>query len=72
MSTVEIVLEKVRHLDDAHARQLLAWLEKQEAEPTFRPTPAGARAMLGFARPFRAQPQSTNDWMMELRAGEKD
>lgn len=72
MSTVEIVLEKVRSLDDAHARQLLAWLEAQETTPSALPDPMGARAMLGFARRFHAQPRSTSDWMNELRDGEAD
>ena len=33
--------------------------------------PRGARAMLGFARRFRPQPRTTEDWMSELRAGER-
>jgi hypothetical protein len=72
MSTVDIVVEKVRKLDDAHARQLLAWIEAQEAGTDSRPVPLGAHAMLGFARRFHAQPRCTSDWMAELRAGEAD
>jgi len=30
MSTLEIALEKVKQLDEAHARQLLAWLGSLE------------------------------------------
>lgn len=32
--------------------------------------PAGARAMLGFARRMREVPRRTEDWMRELREGE--
>jgi hypothetical protein len=34
--------------------------------------PAGAMAMLGFARRFRPEPRTTADWMDELRAGERE
>ena len=50
MSAVETAVEKVRHLDEAHARQLLAWLESHAAPQTPPPAPRGAMAMLGFAR----------------------
>jgi len=30
MSAIEMVIEKVKQLDEAHARQLLAWLQRQE------------------------------------------
>lgn len=33
--------------------------------------PRGARAMLGFARRFRATPRRTQDWLRELREGER-
>ncbi|HUF79364.1 MAG TPA: sporulation regulator [Thermoanaerobaculia bacterium] len=33
--------------------------------------PAGARAMLGFARRFRSRPRRTSEWMKELRGGEE-
>jgi hypothetical protein len=71
MSAVEFAVEKVKLLDEARARQLLAWLQAHEPATTAVP-PAGARAMLGFARRFRAQPRTTSDWMTELRAGEHD
>lgn len=32
--------------------------------------PAGARAMLGFARRLHRKPRRTADWMKELREGE--
>lgn len=72
MSTVEMAIEKVRHLDDAHARQLLVWLETQEHTEARQPAPLGAMAMLGFARRFHPQSRTTGDWMVELRAGEHD
>jgi hypothetical protein len=72
MSAVEMAMEKVRHLDDAHARQLLAWLEAQERRDTRQPAPLGAMAMLGFARRFHPQPRTTGEWMAELRVGEHD
>jgi AbrB family looped-hinge helix DNA binding protein len=33
--------------------------------------PAGAMAVLGFARRIRREPRRTRDWMAELRAGER-
>jgi hypothetical protein len=73
MSAVETALEKVRHLDEAHARQLLAWLESQAGTGTpTAATPQGAMSMLGFARRIRPQPRTTDEWMAELRAGERD
>lgn len=67
-----MAIEKVRRLDDAHARRLLAWLDAQERKETRQPAPLGAMAMLGFARRFHAQPRTTDEWMAELRAGEHD
>jgi hypothetical protein len=72
MSTIELAIEKVRRLDDAHARKLLAWMEAQEHTEAHQPAPLGAVAMLGFARRFNPQPRTTDDWMAELRAGEHD
>ena len=72
MSAVETAVEKVRHLDEAHARQLLAWLESHAAPQTPPPAPPGAMAMLGFARRIHPQPRTTDEWMAELRAGEHD
>ena len=67
-----MVLEKVKQLDEAHARQLLTWLQGQEHAATPARQPAGALAMLGFARRFRPESRTTADWMDELRAGERD
>lgn len=72
MSAVETAVEKVRHLDEMHARQLLAWLESHAAPQTPPPAPQGAMAMLGFARRVRPQPRTTDEWIAELRAGEHD
>ena len=70
MSAVELAVEKVKRLDEEHARRLLAWLQSQEQLASAYPAPVGARAVLGFARRFRAQPRSTGQWMSELREGE--
>ena len=72
MSAVELAIEKVKHLDEAHARRLLAWLQGQEQARHGFTAPLGARAMLGFARRLRTQARSTADWMSELREGERD
>ncbi len=72
MSALEMAVEKVRCLDEAHARQLLVWLETQAAPVKPGATPPGAMAMLGFARRVRPQPRTTDEWMAELRAGERD
>lgn len=72
MSAIELVIEKVKQLDEQHARQLLNWLQGQENTPTTPRQPAGAMAMLGFARKFRATPRATADWMNDLRAGERE
>ena len=52
MGAIEMVIEKVKRLDEAHARQLLAWLQGQERAAAPARQPAGAMAMLGFARRF--------------------
>ena len=67
-----MVMEKVKQLDEAHARQLLTWLQGQEGAPAPARQPAGAMAMLGFARRLRPEPRTTADWMDELRAGERE
>lgn len=64
-----MALEKVRRLDEAHARDLLAWLESHGPNPGGR-QPRGAVAMLGFARRFHTDPRTTSDWIRDLRAGE--
>ena len=71
MSAVEIIIEKVKQLDEAHVRQLLTWLQRQERAAVGQRQPAGAMAMLGFARRFRPAARATADWMDELRAGER-
>jgi hypothetical protein len=72
MSAVELAIERVKRLDEAHARRLLAWLQGQEPPAPATAAPLGAQAMLGFARRFRSQPRTTADWMSELREGERD
>jgi len=72
MSAVEMAIEKVKQLDEANARQLLAWLQGLRLAETPARQPAGAMAMLGFARRFRPQPRATAEWMAELRAGERE
>lgn len=67
-----MVIQKVKQLDEPHARQLLNWLQGQESAPTPARQPAGAMAMLGFARKFRNAPRATADWMNDLRAGEHE
>ncbi len=71
MSAVEFAVEKVKLLDETRARQLLAWLQAHEPTPPAT-SPAGAKAMLGFARRYRAQARTTADWMAELREGDRD
>jgi hypothetical protein len=72
MSAIEMAIEKVKQLDEAHAQQLLAWLQRLEHAATPDRQPAGAMAMLGFARRFRPERRSTAEWMNELRAGERE
>ena len=72
MSAIEMVIEKVKQLDEAHARQLLTWLQGQERLSAPTRQPAGAMAMLGFARRFRSERRTTAEWMDELRAGERE
>ncbi len=71
MSAVELAIEKVKQLDEAHARQLLAWLEQQDGSTRTRIVPLGACAMLGFSRRFHSHARSTAEWMSELREGER-
>ena len=72
MSAVELAIEKVKHLDETHARQLLAWLQAHEQATPACAAPLGARAMLGFARRLHSQARPTAEWMSELREGERD
>ncbi|MBI2926438.1 MAG: hypothetical protein HYY24_12155 [Verrucomicrobia bacterium] len=72
MSVVEAAIEKVKHLDETHARKLLAWLQSLEGATASPRQPLGAMAMLGFVRRFRPQPRTTAEWMAELRAGESE
>ena len=67
-----MVIEKVKQLDEAHARQLLTWLQGQERAAAPAQQPVGAMAMLDFARRFRTEPRTTADWMAELRDGERE
>ena len=67
-----MVIEKVKQLDEGHARQLLTWLQGQERGAAPARQPAGAMAMLGFARRFRPVARTTADWMDDLRAGERE
>lgn len=61
MSAIEMAIEKVKQLDEQHARQVLNWLQGQESAPTPARQPAGAMAMLGFARKVRTAPRATAD-----------
>lgn len=72
MSAIELAIEKVKRLDEGHARQLLVWLQAQEAVAPTAAAPLGARALLGFARRFRAEARPTAGWMAGLREGERD
>ena len=67
-----MVIEKVKQLDEPRARRLLTWLQGQECAASPANPPAGAMAMLGFARRFRSERRTTTDWMNELRAGERE
>ena len=67
-----MAIEKVKHLDEAHVRQLLTWLQQLDRTAAPDRQPAGAMAMLGFARRFRSEIRATTEWMNELRAGERE
>lgn len=70
MSAVEIAVERVKTLPEEKAQLLLTWLDHLEAfhDPNTSQR-RGARAALGFAHRFHP-PQTTSDWMKELREGE--
>ena len=72
MSAIEMAIEKVKQLDEAHARRLLTWLQRQERAAAQPRQQAGAMAMHGFARRFRPAARATADWMDEIRAGERE
>jgi hypothetical protein len=67
-----MAIEKVKQLDEQHARELLKWLERPRTASSPARQPTGAMAMLGFARRFDPNPRTTADWISELRAGELD
>jgi hypothetical protein len=71
MNAVELAVQEVKKLDEAQAMKLIEWMRTAEfAKDNDRAAPKGARAMLGFARRFRAEARTTADWMTELREGE--
>lgn len=72
MSAIEMVIAKVKQLDETHARKLLTWLQEQERATAPTRQPEGAMAMLGFTRRFRPERRTTAEWMDELRAGERE
>jgi hypothetical protein len=72
MSAIDAAIEKVKQLDEVRAKQLLTWLQGLERSTTLGREPAGAEAMLGFARRFRLERRTTAEWMAELRAGERE
>ncbi|HEY3855961.1 MAG TPA: hypothetical protein VGO67_16345 [Verrucomicrobiae bacterium] len=72
MSAIEMAIEKVKQLDEVRARQLLNWLHREESPSATIRQPAGAMAMLGFARRFRSASRATTEWLDELRAGERE
>jgi len=72
MSAIEMAIEKVKQLDEVRARQLLNWLQREELPVTTTRQPAGAMAMLGFARRFRPASRPSSEWMNELRSGERE
>ena len=70
MSAIELALKKVKNLTESEAKELLTWLshfEQDERKPGAIASPRNGR---GFARRYRAQGRSTDDWMKELREGE--
>ena len=67
-----MAIEKVKQLDEVRARQLLNWLQREECPAATTRQPAGAIAMLGFARRFRPASRPTSEWMNELRSGERE
>ncbi len=67
-----MVIEKVKKMDEAHARRLLNWLQQGEFPAATIRQPASAMAMLGFARRFRSASRAPAEWMTELRAGERE
>lgn len=70
---VSIPAELRRDLDLLPGRRL-RWEKLTSAEMRVvvlpEDKPLGAQAMRGFARRFRDQPRSTEDWLRELREGE--
>ena len=70
MTATEQVIEKVRHLTEDQAQQLLEWLEQGARDAIPEAAPPGAVAMLGFARRFSSEPRTTAQWLTELREGE--
>ena len=67
-----MAIEKVKQLDETHARQLLVWLQVLPRTEVPSRQPLGAMAMLGFARRLRPESRSTAEWMADLREGERE
>jgi hypothetical protein len=70
MSAVELALEKVKELSESDAQELLAWLLQLQDADKRSGKSASAKTAQGFARRYRNQPRSTEEWMKELREAE--
>jgi hypothetical protein len=74
MTAVETVMERVRHLDEKAATQLLPILddlEQERSKPTYRVVKSSME-MLGFARKYHSEQKTTAEWMAEIRGGDDD
>jgi hypothetical protein len=70
MSALELAIEKVRQLPEEKALALLDWLREQEKSAGSHANQDGASTVIGFARRYRNQPRRTQEWILQLRAGE--
>lgn len=74
MSTVDLALQRVARLDETYAAKLLAWMDTHVPvkEAQTRGSPLGAHAMIGFAHRAGRVSRTTEQWMTELREGDRD
>ncbi len=73
MSATEQLLEQVKTLDESDAKATLSWLADYRAAKPAAVSEADLRRMdeaLGFARRYRKEARTTDEWMKELREGE--
>jgi len=74
MSATEQLIERVKTLDEAQAREMLRLLDTTGPRPVERTATkaGGIWSVMGYAKKYNHPYKTTAEWMAVLREGEKD